>query len=408
MQITDFQIDSRLIQKNSLFFAIKGKKVDPHNFLKEVISKKAIGAVISKSFKLNLSYPNDFKLFKVNNVKSFLQGFAAYELKKCYAKKIGITGSYGKTTTKEFIYTLMKNFKTSKTYKNYNSQLGLPIAILNMDKTNDYLIFEMGMDKKNQISNLIKIAPLDVALITSITEFNQQGFKSSEDVAMAKGEIFNSNSINIINHNLLKYENLKNKKDFTYSIYDEKADFFFDLKNNTFRDFENNKIDILFPFKETHLIENAIGAISVLKVLNIQYEKFLENIKFLKTQNMRFEKVIINNITFIKDCYNASFDTTINAIKNLDPNKRKILVLGAMRGFEKKSKKMHEKLVDFAKKYSDNIFFLGDEYKHIKNINVFDDHKSLALSLKNILKKDDVVLVKGSRFYEMEKIFEFI
>jgi UDP-N-acetylmuramoyl-tripeptide--D-alanyl-D-alanine ligase len=408
MQITDFQIDSRLIQKNSFFFAIKGEKVDGHNFLKDIIQKKASGAVISKSYKPNISYPSDFKLLKVNNVKKFLQGFAAFELKKYKAKKIGITGSYGKTTTKEFLYTLMQNLQTSKTNKNYNSQLGLPIAILNMDKNKDYLIFEMGMDKKNEINNLVKIAPLDVALITSITEYNQQGFKNSEEVAVAKGEIFNQKSINIINHNLLKYESLKNKKHFTYSIYDEKADFFFDLKNNILRDFENNKIDISFPFKETHLIENAIAAISILKVLNIKYEFFLENIKNLKTQNMRFEKVIINNVTFIKDCYNASFDTTINAIKNLDPNKRKVLVLGAMVGFEKKTKKMHEKLANFAKEYSNNIFFLGNEYKHIKNINVFEDHKSLAISLKKTIKEDDVVLVKGSRFYEMERIFEFI
>ncbi|NGX56423.1 MAG: UDP-N-acetylmuramoyl-tripeptide--D-alanyl-D-alanine ligase [Candidatus Anoxychlamydiales bacterium] len=408
LQATDYQVDSRLIKKNSLFFAIKGEKVDGHSFLKEIISKKALGIVISKNYNLDISYPSDFNIFRVDNVLEVLQGLAAHVLKEYKTKNIGITGSFGKTITKEFLYTLMGNLKVSKTYKNYNSQIGFPISILNIDKNKDYLILEMAMDKKNEIKKLVDIALLDVVLITSITNYNQQDFKSSTEVAEAKSEIFNGNSINIINHALLKYDILKNKKDFTYSIYNEKADFYFDIKKGILRDFENNRVSINFPFQETHLIENAIASISILKILKIDYSIFLENIKNLKTNNMRFEKVILNDITFIKDCYNAGVDTMIKAIENMNTKNRKISVLGAMCDFKENSKKMHEIVAEVALKNVDVALFLGEEWKHIKNIKVFDDHKSIANHLKEILNKEDMVLVKGSRFFEMEKIFDFI
>ncbi len=407
MQDASFQIDSRLVKANEVFFALKGNKTDGHFYLDQVVQKKARAAVISKDYKLLKEL--DLELIRVDDVLESLQWLASKSLENCMAKKIAITGSFGKTTTKEYISILLKReFRVSKTYKNYNSQAGFPIAILNMDKNVDFLVLEMAMDEKNEIEKLVKIAPPDIAVLTHLVEYHQN-FESIEELAFAKKEIFShkNSKIKLINKKLKNLKAFKNEDFLTFSI-DEKADFYLDKKNEVFYEM-GKKTKVTLPFRENHLLEDLTASLAVCRLVNEKYENIFKQFHLLKSEKMRFEKVLINDILFIKDCYNANPSSTIAAIVNLPKVKgKKIAVLGSNLELGKFSKQAHEKIIEIAKKNVDEILCLGNEWSHIKDIKIFSDHESLAKFLMKIVDKEDVVLIKGSRLMQMEKILDFI
>ncbi|NGX34979.1 MAG: UDP-N-acetylmuramoyl-tripeptide--D-alanyl-D-alanine ligase [Candidatus Anoxychlamydiales bacterium] len=141
----------------------------------------------------------------------------------------------------------------------------------------------------------------------------------------------------------------------------------------------------------------------------MKFENILKNLNCLKAYDLRFEKEWINDILFIKDYYNGNPDATFAALKNLPKTKgKKIAVLGSHRSYGKLSKKVHEKIIEQAKKYVDEILCIGEEFEDIENIKNFSNLEDLTKNLKKIMKKNDVVLIKGSRFLKMEKIFGFL
>jgi len=408
MQDIRFQIDSRLIKTNDIFFALKGNKTEGHFYLKEIAKKKALAVVIDKDYKLLEDL--NLEIIRVENVLSFLQECAFKILINTKAKKIGITGSVGKTTVKEFTSILLNGeYKTSKTFKNYNSQAGFPIAILNMDKNVDFLVLEMAMDEKNEIEKLVKIAPPDIGVIIQLVEYHQN-FKSIEDLAYAKKEIFShkNTKIKLINKKLKYLKAFKDEEFLTFSINDKKADFYLDIENKIFYE-KGKKIKMILPFQETHFLEDLTVSIAICRLTNEKYENIFRQFHLLKSEQMRFEKIIINDVLFIKDCYNANPASTIAAIVNLPKVKgKKIAVLGANLGLGKFSNESHEKIIQIAKENVDEILCLGKEWRNIENIKIFSDHESLAKFLIKIIEKEDVVLIKGSRLMQMEKILDFI
>lgn len=411
LQHSRYQIDSRLIKENDIFFALKGNRTDGHLHLGEVAKKRAKIAIILKEYNLpKILNSRDLDFIRVKSVLAFLQGLAKESLKNSRAGKIAITGSMGKTTTKEFISILLGGeYGVSKTFRNYNSQAGFPIAILNMDKDVDFLVLEMAMDEKNEIEKLVRIAPPDIAIITQLIRYHQN-FDGIEDLACVKKEVFchKNTKIKLINKKLLSLKAFQDEKYLTFSIEDKKADFYLDVKNEFFYEM-GKKIKFVLPFLEKHLLEDLTASVAVCRLVNESYENIFKGFQFLKSEKMRFEKVFINDILFIKDCYNANPCSTIAALVNLPKVKgKKIAVLGSNLELGKFSKEAHEEIIKIAKKNVDEILCLGEEWDHIKDIKIFSDHEDLARYLIKIAKKNDVVLIKGSRFMQMEKIFNFI
>ncbi|NGX28363.1 MAG: UDP-N-acetylmuramoyl-tripeptide--D-alanyl-D-alanine ligase [Candidatus Anoxychlamydiales bacterium] len=413
-QFTGYQIDSRLIKKGNIFFALKGEKTDGHEYLQDVANNKVVAAIIQKDH-IPDNQSLDIELIRVDDVLSFLQSLAAEALKKSSAKIIAVTGTSGKTTTKEFIFELLSSdLKVSKTYESYNSQAGLPIAILNIDKNVDFLVLEMAMDEKNEIEKLIKIAPPDIALITQLASYPGD-LKTIENLARGKKEIFSDKKTKhkLINKNMAHLKAFSKEKFLTFSIEDKKADFYFDIKKNIFYEMDR-KTTIVPPFKETHLLENVTAAIAVCRLANASYENILKNLNKLKPVRMRFEKEKIQGVLFIKDYYNGNPDATIAALKNLPKNKgKKIAVLGTHSSYGILSNKVHLEILQIANKYVDEILCIGDFWpKNVENqiqkAKKFSTLKNIATYLKNTIKKDDVILIKGSRFLEMEKIFDYL
>jgi UDP-N-acetylmuramoyl-tripeptide--D-alanyl-D-alanine ligase len=417
-KITNFSFDSRDIEEKGLFFALKGEKTDGHNFLKMIFQKKAFGAVVKKNYK---GPTFNLKLFRVKNVENTLQTLAKEILEERRKKVIGITGSLGKTTTKEFIFTLIqgKYEKVSKTPGNYNSQAGLPLSILNMEKEKEKEVFvlEMGMCKKKEMEKLSKIAKADIALITNISFSHSENFKNLLEIASEKSKIFcKSTKIKIINYSLLKYKKLFNKKDFcTFSTKNRKADFFLESENDKIVIYENNKKIVFDKFlEETHFLENFLAAYVVSRKMGLKVLDIKKRLKYLKTPKMRFEKIQKKGVLFILDCYNASKDSMIAAFKNLPKAKgKKIAILGEMRELGKFSKKLHERVGKEANEEFDLLLCIGENCKHVmdnffEKKFLFKDHKSLAKYLKRVVRKGDLVLIKGSRALEMEKVLNFL
>jgi UDP-N-acetylmuramoyl-tripeptide--D-alanyl-D-alanine ligase len=415
-KIRSFSFDSRDIEEKGLFFALKGERADGHDFLKIVAQKKAFGAVVKKGYKGSTF---KLKLFRVKNVENTLQTLAKEILNERRKKVIGITGSLGKTTTKDFIFALLraKYEKVFKTPKNYNSQIGLPISILNMEKGAEIFVLEMGMSKKGEMEKLAKVVEADVALITNVGFSHSENFENLSEIAFEKARIFGKNTkIKIINYSLLKYKKLFNREDFfTFSMKNRNADFFLKSERDKIVIYEKKRKIIFKKFlEESHFLENFLAAYAVLRKMGLKISEIKKGLKYLETPKMRFEKIKKNKVLFIVDCYNASKDSMIAAFENLPKVKgKRIAVLGEMRELGKFSKRLHEMVGKVLNEKFDLLLCIGENCKYmmenfLKEKVLFEDQKSLAKYLKRVLGEGDLVLIKGSRALEMEKVLKFL
>lgn len=409
----NFQFDSKEARKNTIFFALKGAKSDGHSFLKEVAEKGALIAVVDKSY---LGDSFGLKLVKVDDVVETLQSLAKKALKKKKGIRVGITGSVGKTTTKEFTVALLEGkYSVTKNPRSFNSQRGLPLSILNFADKQDIIVMEMGMSEKGEMDKLSSIAQIEVGLITKVGLVHAQNFENLEEIVKEKLKIFcEKTRKKIVNHDLLKY--FKKEECITFSIKNCEADYFLKIEKDKIVIFE--KEEIVFPkiFEETHIIEDFLAAYVLARELGMKKEEIEKRLSFLKTSPLRFEKVEKNGILFIKDCYNANGVSTRAALENLPNVKgKKIAVLGDMM-LGKFCKQVHEEIGEIAAKNVDVLLSFGSETKSMidafkknderKKAFLFTDLKKLAEKLNEIKNEGDLVLIKGTRSLELE-IFAF-
>ncbi|KPK33023.1 MAG: hypothetical protein AMS24_02440 [Chlamydiae bacterium SM23_39] len=416
----EVQVDSRKIKKNGLFFAISGKKNDGHNFLREVEKREAFGVVVKRGAKIK---DVNIKLFIVDDVLKSLQYLAKRKIQREKGKKIGITGSVGKTTTKEFLYSFLNgNFRVEKSKKNQNSQIGLPISILNMEKDKEIIILEMGMSKKGEMKRLREIINPDIAIITKVGLVHSENFENFFEIIKEKSSIFSKNTkLKIINFELLKYKEFFNKDFFTFSIKNPEADFFLEKKKNFIIIHENlfkeksifNKNSFLKIYAD-HLLENFLASYMISRMVGLKKIDIEKRLKYLAPYEMRFERIEKDGITYLLDCYNANVLSTIAALKNLPSCEgKKIAVLGEMKELGKFSKDCHKIIGKEANKYIDLLICLGEECRYMinsfkKKKKLFLNLKELALYLKKNISEKDLVLIKGSRALKMEKILKIV
>jgi UDP-N-acetylmuramoyl-tripeptide--D-alanyl-D-alanine ligase len=415
-KVTNFQVDSRLVRSGSVFFAFQGAKNSGEMFLKQVADNQGLAAVISKKYQ-----GGDFNLalIRVDNPFTILQELAKDKIGKSKGKKLAITGSVGKSTTKEFVYQLLlENYVVAKTPGNANSQIGVPLSILNFEKDYDIYVLEMGMSKKGHIQKLTEVANPDIALITKISYSHSENFKSLDEIASAKAEIFTPQTkIKIVDYDLLRFSSIKEHQPLTFSISCKDAFIYYDLNEQAI--YENGrfatKLDI--SFQETSFIHNTIAAVSLVRQLGLGYADIKNKVPFLKPPKMRFEKLKLKNAFFINDTYNSSPLAVHSALENIkNYQTRKIAILGEMLELGEFSEKMHHEIGDKATKCVDILFTLGKKTESTHRAFLaqkkvayhFLDLNQLAEKLKNIIKADDVVLVKASRSIGLEKLFELI
>lgn len=413
--IHGYQIDSRKVEKGDLFFALRGEKTDGHEYLLEARSRGALAAVVDRGY---LGPDFGLKLLKVPDVKEALQELAQFSLQSKKPFIISVTGSVGKTTTKEFIATLLGGkYTVSKTYGSYNTQLTLPLTILNREDT-EVLVLEMGISQPGEMEALVNIAPPDIAVLTKISLAHSAFFPDGlEEIGREKKQIFShaNTKIAILPSGIdLPFSH---PKKVNFSEQDREADYFLSVVEECgFIDEKGlraHRFDL--PFKETHLLHNLLAAVAVARQMRLSWEEIDAEIPKLKLPKMRFEKLEKNGVTLINDAYNANPESMRAALTNLPEPKeggKRLAVLGEMRELGKFSKASHSELGSFALKYVDHVLTFGEDASLIsaafldaqKGAEHFLEKGKLVERLQELMRPGDVVLVKGSRSLELETI----
>ena len=428
--------DSRLVKPGDVYLGIKGEKFNGSNFYKEALDNGAIGCILQ-----DIEIPNeDITKYKdkfiiiVDNVVETLQKIAAYKRSLYNIPVIGVTGSVGKTSTKDIIASVLsRKYKTLKTEGNYNNEIGLPLTILNL-KDHEAAVVEMGMSAFGEISLLTNIAKPTTAVITIIGSSHIGELGSRENILKAKLEILegldSKGSLVINNDNDLLHkwneENTDYHKHITYGI-ENKSTFMaqnikIEKESSSFEIMYNNKTyNVTVPVGGQHFIYNSLCAICVGLEYNIDIEEIIKGISEFKLTKRRMEILKnSNNITIINDSYNASYESMKAALEYISKvdAKNKIAVLGDVLELGSFSKQMHEKIgEEVFKNKIDILVTVGKEAENISNkalelgmkydkVYHFGKNDEASDLIKKIAKDGDIVLVKASNGMHFDEIVE--
>jgi len=421
--IKGYCTDSRLLNEGELFFALKGLHSDGHDFLHEIKQKGAVAAVVSKNYQGDIQ---GLRLLFVEDPLIALQNLACTSLARSSTRVAAITGSIGKTTTKEFTRILLSaKYRVSASPGNSNSQVGLPLAILNHSSPEDeILVLEMGMTEKGQLARLVQIAPPEIAAITYIALVHACGFQTLEDIALTKGEIFSSpkTKMGILHCNIPCYEDVCRIGTFpkhSFSTTSE-ADYHLDPHHPDVIVSRLDKKAIPMgplPVPGKHNIHNLMAAIGIARYFGVCWEEIQRMIPALVMPEKRLQFVRKEGILFLNDSYNASevsVKAALETLAQVEGVDRKIAVLGSMMELGKFSEECHRNVAEHSLKYVESMFCLGEECKPIfetwrranRPVRIFTTREDLVSCLKNELKPGDAVLLKGSRSKQLWKVLE--
>jgi len=424
-------INTKTIKKNNLFFAIKGKSLDGHIFVKEAINKGASKCIVSKKIKIF----SKNKTLKVKNTFSCLNNLAKITRDNFFGRVIGVTGSVGKTTLKNLISFSLKSYgNVYYSPFSYNNKFGVPLSVSNLSSNNDYGIFEIGMDKKGEIAKLSKIVKPQVAIITNISEAHFKNFATLKDIAKAKSEIIDNilEGGSIVLNRDCKFFNFfskkakKNRINIISFSKKKKADISL-LNIKKFKNYYRLKVNIknkVFYFDiaipADNLIHNILACISVLYALNLNF-KYKKNIfrNFLIPDgrgDIRVVKKFKKSFRFIDESYNANPMSMKSAIKNMKlykrkKNTKKLVFLGDMLELGTKSKKLHRSLSNVINRSDvDKVFVYGKDIRKTfdllspsKKGKVFSSLSDAYYHFGKILHNNDLLMVKGSNATGLNK-----
>ncbi|MBU1076885.1 MAG: UDP-N-acetylmuramoyl-tripeptide--D-alanyl-D-alanine ligase [Spirochaetes bacterium] len=443
--IDNFALDSRSIKKNEFFIALHGKNFDGHSYIVEAYKKGAIGALVDIT-KLNAvkssfrkqgfsGLPSEFIIIKVENTLRSFGLIAAFYRRRYKVKTIAVTGSNGKTTTKELIYNLLltkyKKSEILKTEKNYNNEIGVPLTIFKLDPEIKIFVAELGINHIGEMQRLAYMTDPFYGLITNIGETHLEFLKNDRIVAKAKGEL-----IPYINNTLFfnfddKYYNyfqnfseckitgfslnsdLKEHNVFTFDSVEDNG-----LKGYTIS-FRGEKIK--FNLTGEHNLYNLLSALCVVDAFGININKAKKVIEKFKPLDDRGNFSKYKNLTIFFDAYNAN-PTSVKAllyfINNLNYTNR-IAVLGDMAELGKKAMKHHTEVLNYISNMDfEKVFLYGKYFSRVyrerltdkKLFKPYKDLETIGKELKSLGKRSEetIVIIKGSRKMEMEKLLKFI
>lgn len=417
--VKNIAYDSRIIYsiKNTAFIAINTSKNSGEKFIEAAIDR-GINIIISEH-----QYPQfeNVTWIIVKNSVDFLQQLSKYHFENSHLRSIGITGSNGKTILKEWLYQCLWNeFPTVKSPKSFNSQIGLPLSLLQINDSHKLGIFEVGISHPNEMEKLENIFHPQIGLLTHIGNAHAANFSSEEELIDEKIKLFKDSEIIIYNgdHSLVDQKIKKlysDKKLISYGFKKENQVF---IKKNT-KD-ENIIVDyfgeeISFPAhqRDESTLTNATALIAVLKVLKVENKKIVEKINLLKAVEMRLEAIegIKSNI-IINDSFNLDLDSLKTALQFLkEYNKpKKSLVLTDIVGVNTNSQELYEEVSELVNEQNfDSVFLIGNEISKFSDLfkaktYTFIDTKELIESKHLFEIENQIILLKGARKFEIEKL----
>ncbi len=429
IKITNISTDSRKIENTTLFIPLVGENFDGHDFINVAIENGAC-AVLSQKQITQSSVP----VILVNDTLKALGAIAKnYKVSFEDLLTVAVTGSVGKTTTKEMIYSVLsQKFSAHKTEGNFNNEIGLPLTVFAMPEKTDAVVLEMGMNHMGEISRLTQIAQPDICAITNIGISHIEYLGSRENISKAKLEILEGmreNGKAVFNGD---EPLLWNEKQNTHAIYYGIENSACDIRAKNIRTVDNaTKFDILYKENTYNCLLNVIGQHNVLNALcafgigvlaNIDPDDIINGLLSFQNAKMRQNIYKLDDITIIDDCYNASPDSiraSLSVLDDLSKNEggRKIAVLGGMGELGDFSKTAHIDCGKYAGQYADLLVCYtqgGEEYRigaiqnglKEENITICKDNVEVASYLANIAQPKDIILFKGSRFMKMEQAIQ--
>ncbi len=415
--ITGITTDSRNCKSGDLYVALTGIRSDGHQYLDEIQRKNASAALVSK---VSVSKNLKIKQILVDDTKKTL-GLIANKWRKNFdIPVIAITGSNGKTSTKELLnHVLSDKYNVHATQGNYNTSIGLPLSLLKINKYHDLSIVEMGANQPGDIQYLCKITEPTHGLITNVSSAHLEGFHSIQNILETKSALFNylDNGISYVNYadERLRSIEVKGQK-ITYGLNAE-CDFPADIHHD-----DDGSIVLTIDSKEIKtksknlsFAKNIIAVSAVSITLGLEWEWLQKRVLTFKPPEGRCKILNFKSITIIDDTYNANLESCVAAIDYLmafTGNGRKIVVFGDMLELGDASKEQHEKLgYKCSEAGLDAVFTIGQEIKYTQSVisgvplNIhYDDSEALISYLKSELKNNDKILFKGSRGMKMENI----
>lgn len=433
-----YSIDTRTIERGDVYLGIKGERFNGSTFYKEALEKGAKGCILQDieiSKKELEKYQNKFIII-VDNVVKTLQEISKYKRSLYDIPVIGVTGSVGKTSTKDIIASVLsQKYKVLKTEGNYNNEIGLPLTILRL-KDHEAMILEMGMSAFGEISLLTSIAKPTTAVITIIGSSHIGELGSRENILKAKLEILEGldeqgslifNNDNDLLHNWNENNN-DNHKHITYGIENKSmlmaTDIVLKEQSSEYKiKYDDNIYTVKVPVGGKHFIYNSLAAICVGIKYGIDLDSIIKGISEFNLTKRRME--ILKNskgVTIINDSYNASYESMKAALEYLSNTKanKKIAVLGDILELGEFSKQMHENVgEEVAKNNIDILITVGKEAKNIANkaielgmneqkVYQYDNNEEVINKIKQIEENDDIVLIKASNGMHFDEIVDGI
>lgn len=437
-EIQGFSIDSRKLEAGDLFFALKGDRVDGHQFVKAALQKGAAGAIIaSQPDDLDLSTLNGAGLILVPHVLKAMQDLALALRRKASIPVFAITGSNGKTTTKDLMaQVLATKFETLKTQGNYNNEIGLPLTLLELIKPYEVAVVEMGMRGLGQIAQLAQIAQPDYGIITNIGTAHFELLGSQEKILQAKGELLDnlpSQGVALLNRDdywsyELSKELTKSRPSLTLYYYgfhpqsDFRAREKEHLGNGTgfvVEAFGQIVGKAFLSLKGRHNVQNALAALAAGHLLDIPWEQSLASLGQVEISQGRLTPVRgINGSYLLDDTYNANPISMIASLEVLTHHlgNRRIAVLGTMGELGSLAREGHQQVGETVASLNlDFLLTVGQEGRWIgeealangmapSRITHCQNNEEAIQVLMALVQEDDIVLIKGSRALAMETI----
>jgi UDP-N-acetylmuramoyl-tripeptide--D-alanyl-D-alanine ligase len=412
LQHPSIQTDTRSLKKGDIFFALKGPTFNGNKFAEQALQSGAAYVIIDEV----IDYKDD-RIIKTNNVLETLQQLAKYHRQQFNIPFIAITGSNGKTTTKELVHeVLATTYKTYTTKGNLNNHIGIPLTILSVQKDAEISVIEMGANHQKEIEGYCDYCMPTHGIITNIGKAHLEGFGGEEGVKKGKGELFDylrahDGTVFIMN----EYEHLKEiskgiAEVITYGTID--ADVVGTInKSNEFLEVSIKK----GPTIKTNLVgdynlPNVLVAVSVGKYFKVADEKIKNALENYIPSNSRSQLIERGGNKIILDAYNANPTSMKAAIENFAKmtGNKKVLLLGGMAELGNESLKEHEGIIELINKFTwDAVVLVGGDFNKIANKFVYFNNSSEAkdwLHQQNFT--NTTLLVKGSRSMQMEKVLE--
>lgn len=427
--VKGFSRDSREIKQGDIYVGIKGENFDGNSYYKQALKNGAIGCIIEEHYEKNIDTASTKNIIIVKDSIKALQDIATYRRNQYNIPVVAVTGSVGKTSTKDIIAnTLAQKYKVLKTEGNKNNHIGLPLTILELENQ-EIITVEMGMNHLGEISVLTNIAKPNVCVITNVGTAHIGNLGSRENILKAKLEILegmDENGTVVINNDndlLHKWaeENKSNYNIITYGIHNSSDYMAHNIKEKeTSVEYDINlkgeTYNITVPVSGEPFVYNSLCAMAVAEICNIEIDQAIKGIANFELTKKRMEITKKDGITIINDSYNASYDSMKAALEylKLTTGNRKIAVLGDMLELGDFEQELHEKVgEEVAKNNIDILITIGERAKHIankaqemgiKNIYNYTNNEDATKGIKEVLNEGDTVLFKASNSMKLSEI----